>query len=190
MRANGGEIAEQGCRQAENAANRYRDRPRNLMYFSYSQCMILDCRVEDPTCAWIDDHVAQGFARRDSVVCLSTLYEFGEAEIRVHLGPYEANEAHSRVIAVPFKVVSGAVAVKGPEEFAVDRHFEVTPGNYRLVMAQAALIVEDEEGGEELIELFFEPVDVAPSRSEILVCDEALNPPDVLIETADVVELG
>ena len=62
-------------------------------------------------------------------------------------------------------------------------------GEYRLTCAQyissSQEAVENDEG-EEVIDLYFEALDKPLEKSEILVADETLNPPAVLLETADV----
>lgn len=149
------------------------------MYFSYGQFMIFDQSVKLPGCDWTDEHFAQGFARREATACIRALGEFGEADVRASTTPYVAKDEYVRVIAVPFVVESGVVVVEGPEEIGTERTIKLPPDNYRLVVAQA---IAGEEG--EAIDLFFERVPQPVRISEILVCDDELNPPAPLIETA------
>jgi hypothetical protein len=152
------------------------------LYFSYSLFMIYDQSVRLPGLAWTDEHSAQGFARRESVVNFNTPLEFGYADVGVSQCAYQPRgEEYERVIAVPFLVTSGKVIVEGPEETKPERHFALLPGNYRLVAAQR--VTGDEE---EVIDLFFEPLTKPLERSAVLVADEALNPPTPLLETAGV----
>lgn len=151
------------------------------LYFSYSQFMVYDQSVQLPGCAWTDEHSAQGFARRESTVNFNTPLEFGYADVSVSRSAYEPRPEYERVVAVPFLVTSGKVLVEGPEETDVERTFGLPPGNYRLVAAQR--VTGDEE---ETIDLFFEPLTKPMERSAILVADDALNPPTLLLETAKV----
>lgn len=152
------------------------------MYFSYGQFMVFDQDVKLPGCDWTDEHFAQGFARRESTACIRALGEFGQADVRAGTGPYVAKDEYVRVIAVPFAVESGVVVVEGPEEMETERTIKLPPGNYRLVVAQAMGVGEEEEA----IDLFFERVPQPVPRSEILVRDDELDPPTPLIETAAV----
>jgi competence protein J (ComJ) len=153
--------------------------------FSCGQFFVYDKSVGMPACDWTDTHSDQGFARRKGTAAFGTLLEFGEADVTVHREPYQQQEGYERVIAVPLLVSSGTVNVDGPEEneYDVERGFDLPPGNYRLVAAQR--VTGDDE---ETIDLFFELLPRALERSSILVADEDLNPPKILIETADVPE--
>ena len=151
------------------------------LYFSYGQFFVYDKSVHMPACDWTDAHSDQGFARRRCTVAFGTLLEFGDADIKIHRGPYQHRGRYERVIAVPFLVASGRVNVDGPEETDLERGFELPLGNYRLVAAQR--VTGDDE---EAIDLFFELLTKPLERSSILVADEALNPPTPLIETAGV----
>jgi Competence protein J (ComJ) len=155
-------------------------------YFSYSQFLVYDASVQVPFCECTAAHFDQGFARRESTVNFRTLLQFGQADLSVNLGPYGADVEYTRVIAVPFVVTSGRVFVKGPEEFEVQRQFEVAPGNYRLTAAQRITVDAEESDGEEGIALFFEPLAGPLERSSILVADDALAVSDQLIETAEI----
>jgi hypothetical protein len=150
------------------------------LYFSYSQFMVYDASVRLPGCAWTEKHSAQGFARRESTVNFNTPLEFGYAHVTVRLENYQPQVEYNRVIAVPFLAVSGKIIVDGPEEMSVQRTFNLTLGNYRLVAAQR--ITGNEE---EVIDLFFESLTEPLERSAVLVADDALNPPTPLIEMAE-----
>lgn len=96
------------------------------------------------------------------------------------------NVGHAqRVIAVPFLVTSGKVIVEGPEETMPERNVTLPPGNYRLIAAQR-VTGEDEEA----IDLFFELLSKPLERSAILVADDKLNPPALLVERAGVAGEG
>lgn len=150
------------------------------MYFSYGQFLVFDQSVKQPGCDWTNEHYAQGFARRDSTACIRALSEFGHANVRVSSANYLATDDYARVIAVPFFVESGVVIVEGPEEVGTNRMVRLPAGCYRLVVAQS-IAVEDE-----VIDLFFERVPNTLNSSEIIVCDDELDPPAILIETAAV----
>jgi hypothetical protein len=143
--------------------------------------MVYDRSIRLPGCDWTDDHTAQGFARRESVVNFRTLLEFGYADVRVSRSLYQPQPGYQRIIAVPFLVVSGKVAVEGPEETSVERDFTLAPGYYRLVATQRAVGDNDE-----VIDLYFEPHAESLEHSVILLADDELRPPTPLIETAKV----
>jgi len=123
----------------------------------------------------------QGFARRASAVNFGTLLEFGEADLAVHVGPYDEKSEHKRVIEVPLEVVSGRVEISGPEEQPNQSVVELPVGSYRLVAAQT---VKDEN--REAVELYFQRLAQALTSSRIIVADEGLRPPSPLLENAEV----
>lgn len=149
------------------------------LYFSYSQFMVYDQSEQLPGCDWTEEHTSQGFARRETTVCFGTPLEFGNADVVVTVGAYRPEAQHERVITVPFRSLSGKVTVEGPEEMDVDRAFDLPCGDYKLTAAQ--MILSDDE---ERIDLFFELVAPPLERSAIVIADEILNPPAVLLETA------
>src|SRR5262245_5420755 len=106
------------------------------LYFSYSQFFVYDKSVPSVGCDWTKAHSDQGFARRESTVAFGTLLEFGHADVLVRREAYEARREYQRVIAVPFCVRSGEVAVEGAEEITIERTVALPPGHYRLVAAQ------------------------------------------------------
>jgi len=73
------------------------------------------------------------------------------------------------------------VVVDGPEETDVERTVALPPGNYRLVAAQRVIGQE-----EEAIDLFFESVTEPLRGSDVIIADDALDPPAALIEIADI----
>jgi hypothetical protein len=151
------------------------------LYFSYSQFMVFDQSELLPGCDWSEAHSDQGFARRESTVCFGTLLEFGHAVVAVTLGGYLPDDDYVRVIEVPFRCVSGKVIIEGPEETDVNRVFDMPCGDYRLTAAQV-LIGNDEEQ----IDLFFEALAEPLGQSFIIIADEMLNPPELLIETSSI----
>ena len=151
------------------------------LYFSYGQFLVYDQCVQAPGCVWTEQHMAQGFARRESTVCFGTLFEFGYAEVAYELGPFVADRSYERVIAVPFEVVTRRVMVDGPDEKDVQRLVELSNGSYRLIAAQ--LVTGDEQ---EAIDLFFEKLDEPSRLSRAIVADKGLEVPSKFIETADI----
>ncbi len=152
------------------------------LYFSYGQFMVYDESVSLPGCDWTPTHTDQGFARRESTVCFRTLLEFGNALVRVYRGPYIKSEDDERVITVPFNSPTGKVLIEGPEDDPGSHSVLLEPSPYQLFASQQAM-GEDQE----LISLYFHKLAEPISTSEILVADEDLNPPEQLIEDAQVV---
>jgi hypothetical protein len=151
------------------------------LYFSYSQFMVYDQSEQLPGCDWTEEHTAQGFARRESTVCFGTPLEFGNADVVVTVGAYRPEAQYERVIAVPFRSVSGKVTIEGPEEMDVDRPFDLPRGDYKLTAAQVTF-----SDDEERIDLFFDPVATPLKQSAIVIADEMLSPSEPLIETAGI----
>ena len=144
------------------------------IYFSYSQFMLFDESADYPQ--WSREHSAQGFTRTKSAVTFGTPLEAGEAYTRVITGAFEGTESYDRVIAVPFLCVTGRISLMAPDDYEATT-IEIPPGHYRVTAAQR-ITGEDEQD----IDLFFEPLAEPASRSEILVADEKLDPPAVLLE--------
>jgi hypothetical protein len=83
--------------------------------FAYNQIMVYDPTVS-PGCNWSDEHYAQGFVRREGVVCFRTLLQYGKAQVEIVRGRYVASD-FARVIRCPLQLVSDSVWVVGPEEW-------------------------------------------------------------------------
>lgn len=156
------------------------------IYFSYNQFIVSDETVELPGCEWTETHHRQGFARRQSTVSFLTVLEFGTGLVRVYLSSYVENSHYERVIAVPFFSPTGIVIVESPEEYPVplDQRITLQSGYYKLFAAQR--VVDDDE---EIIDLYFQRLDEPAKSSEILVADDELDPPENLLEEAEVVEV-
>lgn len=148
------------------------------LQFSYSQFFLYDAGLKNPACEWTELHSRQGFARRDGVAAIGTLLEFGTAKVMLSLGRPEF-EGYERVVAVPLEVKSGAVAIDGPEETPGIRKHQVANGHYRATIGQRRSDDDQEE-----ITVWLEKVDVPMQRSELLVVDDALDPPTPLVESA------
>lgn len=156
------------------------------IYFSYSQFLVSDETVELRGLAWTETHSRQGFARRPSTVSIGTILEFGTGFVSVYFGPYIGHELYERVISVPFFSPTSRVVVEGPEEYPVpvDRILTLQPGYYRLFAAQQVL-----DDDEELIDLYFQQLDKPANSSEILVAGDDLDPPESLLEEAEIAEV-
>jgi hypothetical protein len=151
------------------------------IYVSYNQFMVYDKTVDLPGNDWTEEHSNQGFARRDSSVCFGTLIQFGDANVQVFSNSYVFNEKDERVIKVPFYSPSGLIFIEGPEEESRDS-IKIEPGYFLLTAAQQA----DYENETLLIRLYFLKTEIPFSKSEILIKDEQLNPPNQLLETAEI----
>jgi hypothetical protein len=150
---------------------------------SHWQFSVSDDADLDPGIEWTDVHSAQGFARRETVIAFGSIVQSATARLQVFLGPFVPDPAYARVQRVPLRVGSGVVSVAGPWDGRGGTKVSVTPGTYCVVAAQR--FVGDEEDEEEAVDLFLEPTTEWPGRSEIIVADAALDPPPVLVETAD-----
>ena len=153
------------------------------MYYSYSQFLIFDAAVDSVGCEWTQQHNDQGFARRESVVSVAALSEFGDATVRFSTSAAARGtnwEGYERVILVPFSVSSGRVLVEGPEEHNVGREIALPVGHFRLSIAQHVVSEERLE-----VLLIFEKVLVAELRSQIIVADNALKVSGNLLEFAE-----
>ncbi len=132
---------------------------------------------------WTEQHNSQGFSLAPGIIQISTLTQFGSANLTVYVQQYEKQERFERVIEMPFEVPTTQIEIGSIERVRDPVIVGVEPGHYRVVVAQS-LLGEDEIGaGREEIEIFLEKVDVPLCKSRILVCDAALNPPEVLLET-------
>ena len=150
------------------------------LQFAYSQFFVYDANVVSRGCEWTERHSKQGFARRDGVVAIGTLLEFGEADVGVtfdipaNVGTYE------RAIAVPLRIRGAAIVVDGPEEVGRVRRIAVPNGHYRVTIAQKVMSETREQVG-----IWLQKVDLPVVRSELLVVDEELEPQEPLLETAN-----
>jgi len=160
---------------------------RFRLTFDYHQFLVYDLSVKDPECEWTKEHADQGFARRESVVCVGTLFQGGTACATVFPGRYRHHEKYERVIAVPFYSPDGKIIIGGLVVEMYLSHIVFLPaGHYKLYVAQW---VKDEENEHEGVHLFFDHQKTPPSKSEILVADIGLSPPAVLLESADPISL-
>jgi hypothetical protein len=149
--------------------------------FSHNQFLIYDVAVAIPQCEWTDEHSRQGFARRESAICLGTILQSGTASVRVYHGPIVPQQEWQRVIANPFSSPTGRIVVRGLMEMYIAHLVQLRPGFYRIYTCQTLADAQDEH---ELIELFFLPEDQPMDHSEVILADEGLTPPSVLVEGA------
>lgn len=147
--------------------------------FSYSQFFIYDAGLKSPACEWTEAHSRQGFSRRDGAAAVGTLLEFGKASVKLGFGT-PAFQSYERALAVPLEIKSGAVAIDGPEETSGARRVSVENGYYRVTIAQKI-----EGDAREEIGIWLEKVELPVRRSELLIVDDALDPPSPLLETAN-----
>jgi hypothetical protein len=152
--------------------------------YSYGQILIYDDGA-GIVGEWSERHFNQGFVRSDGHLSLRTLPESGSVLVRVFMSPYVAVQDDARVIAVPFRAISGAIHVIAPDRVNTKPPaIRLPPGEYRLVTCQR-FFAGDGVMGDQDLDLFFERVDLPRQRSEILVADPGLRPELPLLETAD-----
>ncbi len=142
--------------------------------YSSGQITIFDATAELAG-EWTERHLAQGFIRGEGHLGLRTLPESGHVLVRVFSSPYVGLAEDARVIAVPFRVISGTVHLMAPDE-RTPHVLTLAPGEYRLVTCQRFF------DGDQDLDLFFERVDLPRQRSEVLVADRELQPELPLLE--------
>ena len=151
----------------------------DTMMFSYGQFLVFDSAEKLPGSQWTNEHVAQGFARRDTTVSVGALLEFGAAELGVWKGLIGSLEEYERVISISLNCSSGILCFEGPEEAPVCRNVSVHPGIYGVAVAQR---VVDERT--EVVDIFLREIEsLIPSK--ILKADTTLGAKHVLMETAE-----
>ena len=127
-----------------------------------------------------DDHVAQGFARRQFTVNFCTLLECGIANLRVFLGLSSVLDEYERVLAVPLHVESGHVSIEGPDEGPYLRKVNLPPSWYKLYSAQSVI-----DCTTETLDLFFDRQPNVLRNSEVIVADERITRTRDLIEDSE-----
>src|SRR5437016_2369137 len=103
--------------------------------FDYNQILVYDVSVAVPECTWTEEHCNQGFARRESVACLGTILQYGQADAVVFHGPFVEQETYERVIALPFYVPTGRVIIQGMMEVYLAHVLFCGQGQYKLYVA-------------------------------------------------------
>lgn len=161
--------------------------------FSYGIFFISDPKYND-IADWESVHSEQGFARLPHSITISTLYTFGEAHLNVYRGEFQALRKYDRAIEVPLYLESGKIVIEGPPGFE-EIPISIPNGHYKIVVAQENLVPEvdlkldyDEliDGYSENIDIFLELLDTPLEHSSILIQDSALNPPEILVESANI----
>jgi hypothetical protein len=154
---------------------------RFFFNFDHSQFLVYDVSVQVPQCEWTEGHCNQGFARRESAACIGTVLQDGQAEATAFFGPFVGQESYQRVIALPFFSPAGKIIIRGLMELYLAHVLLCRSGHYKLYIAQW---VSDEENECEGIHLFFHQQEKRVTKSQIIVADEGLSPPAILIESA------
>ena len=152
----------------------------HMLYFSYGQVLAYDQNESEPGSHWTDQHVAQGFVRRERALGIGTLIQYGNARIRAFLGQPESLDSYKRAISMPITIESGVLCVEGPEEYPVDRVLHLPIGLYRLTAAQSRTSDTELE-----IDLYLEPLTEISATSEILKADGSLRITGQLQETGE-----
>jgi hypothetical protein len=151
------------------------------LYFSFSQFLLFDSALTEPALEWSQEHSAQGFVRAESRVAVGSLLSHGIARARVFDEPPQGVGTYRRVIAVPMELTSDRVAFTNPDALPSEAvPVELPRGHYRVFVAQRL----EEDGKRESVDVFFERLTEALTRSQIIVADDALDPPSCLLETA------
>ncbi len=160
--------------------NMYQLEPK--LQFSFNQFFIYDSSVF-PGSDWKQDHINQGFVRRENVIAVGTIIGFGEAFVSLFINEgYLDLGKYERVFSIPITIVSGEINIDGPEEHPTDRKIKVESGFYVAEIGQK-VIGEYEES----IHIYLRKVSSEVVASKILLADDALHPGATLIETGDMV---
>ena len=141
--------------------------------------MIYDSQVL-PGCHWTDAHFAQGFVRREGVVCFRTLLHAGKANVNVIQSDYIPGD-YERVIRCPLLVLSGSVWIAGPEEWPEpdDHRVELAPGLWTVTCGQILSSADKLE-----VTVWFS--NTALTQSQIFIADSEIHPPAILIESGEI----
>jgi hypothetical protein len=143
------------------------------LYVSYSQLAVLD--PGEALNMWTEQHCRQGFSWRPGSVSFATLSEAAQSKVRVILTPDFTLAAEVvRSVAVPYVVGQEGVEIVSVTEGTT---LAVPPGSYQLVFSA----IRSSEG--EVYEIHFVPE--ANPIARILRADEALNPDEALLMTAE-----
>lgn len=147
--------------------------------YSFNQVVFFDDSEGAPGSSWTEEHWRQGFARRETVVAFATIRQAGIALLNACYGSPDDSEPFERLISVPLRLPTGKLRIEGPEEYPIDRFIELPPGEYVVILGQRF-------GAHQALD-FHLFVDAARGRnsSQILKADQVLDPPPVLLESAD-----
>lgn len=109
------------------------------------------------------------------------MLQYGQADTTVYFGPYLQQENYQRVITLPFHSPTGKIIIQGMMQIYLAHILFCDKGHYKLYVAQW---IADEEDECEGVHLFFDPQENPVTKSEIIIADEGLSPPAVLLESA------
>jgi hypothetical protein len=145
---------------------------------SYAQLAVFDATLVAPFNDWSHDHVNQGFAWRPGSVSFRTLNTAGSVLIEVFRSRSldEGRSTAERIVAVPFSVPErGDIEVAS---IAGGVALELPPGEYELTFEHG-----QRPGSGMWANLYFKSV-AAPVAPRVIRADAELNPPAVLVMTA------
>jgi hypothetical protein len=152
-----------------------------ILPFSNGVFYILDKKQEMIMYDWDTVHVQQGFVREKGFIAVATLLPWGIANLEVVTTTndmYDFEDAQ-RLIAIPLTVTGDSIVISSLDE-PWGQSFELSPGFYRVFIAQKAL-----GEGTEVINIVLEQQQLEVQKSIILKVDPQLDPPNPLIETAN-----
>jgi hypothetical protein len=142
------------------------------LQFAYSQFFVYDAAIPSRGRIWTERHSKQEFARRDGVVAVGTVLEFGSAAVAVLIDRPTDLQRYQRALAVPLHIRSGSLAVDGPEEVPRARSVPITTGFYRVTIGQTVLDDLREE-----VTIWLERSDIPLVRSELWLWMRISIPP-------------
>jgi hypothetical protein len=149
-----------------------------VVRYSYNQIIVYDSLEKAPGCLWTERHWRQGFARRETTICFSTLNQAGKARLSVVQDAAVIAEV-SRTIRASMQCLSGKACIEGPDEYPIERFVRLSPGNYSITLSQRM----DPEAGLLLYLSFNQIEQVIPSQ--ILKADALLQSSIEILETAE-----
>jgi hypothetical protein len=150
----------------------------DVLRYSYNQFFVYDSLEKAPGCLWTNHHWRQGFARRDSTICFSTLNQAGKARLSIVDSAAEVTGT-VRAIRAGMQCPSGKARIEGPDEYPIERFVRLSPGDYSVTLSQRI----DTETGLWLYLSFDQAERVIPSQ--ILKADALLEQSIIPLETAD-----
>lgn len=143
-------------------------------YFSHGSLFIEDKNYKPSGKQWSTEDYQKGYVSEPGYVQLSLLSDIGIAKLRVEIGKYYPKDEYQAALAIPFEVSdSGQLEASsvGTERIM----FALATGIYKLVLAQY-ILEEDTRLGDILVaDLFFEPVDEAPTISQTLIAHDSFS---------------
>lgn len=125
---------------------------------------------------WSKDDDATGCKFTDGSLQFLTLNqrEFGLAILSVYDNEYLATPNYQRVIQMPLTLRGDVLAVSAVDGYRLDIKLE--PGNYKIVIAQEFLGVDEEtDGGKQRIDIFATKADPGSIERRVLIADEEIS---------------